>query len=113
MVIPIALFVFFGIIVTAIAFAFPTLYLESVSFSLSTKWDDYDGWVYYGEALTKYDKPHRADDAFRQAIKIRPDRPEAYAGLANLYSKYGQFEMAAEAFLKADENRRLFGPDEE
>lgn len=112
MVLPIALIVIFGILVVAIAFAFPTLYIESVSFSLATKWDDYSGWVYYGEVLTKHDKPHRADDAFRQAIKLRPDRPEAYAGLANLYSKYGQFEAAADAFLRAGENRRLFGTEE-
>jgi tetratricopeptide (TPR) repeat protein len=42
-----------------------------------------------------------AETAFKKAVELRPDSPDAYTGLANIYNSQKKFDLAAEASANA------------
>jgi TonB family protein len=66
---------------------------------------DADAWYQLGLALTRAGKPKEARKAFESALKLRPDWPEASAGIAVsllLLDKAGDAEREARRALAAD-----------
>ncbi|MHA1960024.1 MAG: hypothetical protein ACW99U_07325 [Candidatus Thorarchaeota archaeon] len=104
-----ALFIFVGAFLVILPFVLPTLILEGFSYALSLRMEDYDGWVYYGQVLTKYGKHFRAYEALAQATRMRPDRPEAWQQMGDLFSRLGQYAAAEKAYKFADESMAELG----
>ena len=65
--------------------------------------DAYDELVAEGARYISQHDTRRAARAFREAIALRPDRPEAYHGLGAALSNSGHDVEAAQWYLEAKE----------
>ena len=65
--------------------------------------DEYDELVAEGARHGSKEDTRRAARAFREAIALRPDRPEAYFNLGASLSSSGHVAEAAQRFLEAKE----------
>ena len=65
--------------------------------------DDYDELLAEGMRYGSEQDTRRAAKAFREAIVLRPDEPEAYANLGIALASSGHFVEAAQRFLEARE----------
>jgi tetratricopeptide (TPR) repeat protein len=54
-----------------------------------------------GVAYTQKQQYAEAEAAFKRVAELRPDSPDAFTGLANLYNAQKRFDLAAEASAKA------------
>ena len=65
--------------------------------------DDYDELLAEGMRYGSEQDTRRAAKAFREAIVLRPDEPEAYANLGIALASSGHFVEAAQRFIEARE----------
>jgi tetratricopeptide (TPR) repeat protein len=65
--------------------------------------DEYDELVAEGIRYGSKDDERRAARAFREAIALRPDEPQAYLNLGVALNNSGQYVEAAQRFLEARE----------
>ncbi|CAD7779150.1 MAG: Tetratricopeptide repeat protein [Candidatus Methanoperedenaceae archaeon GB37] len=63
----------------------------------------YDAWYNLGVAYNKIDKLNEAIEAYKKAIKIKPDMHEAWCNLGVAYDDLGKFNEAIKAYKKAIE----------
>jgi len=65
--------------------------------------DEADVWELLGQARIELDEPAAAEQAFRSALKLRPDSPESEARLVLLLASGSRFDEAAVAVGKLTE----------
>lgn len=62
--------------------------------------DNSDAYIRLGLAYRKLNMPHEAQEAYREAIKIKYDFAEAYCGLGYVLLDIGKLNDALNAFMK-------------
>ena len=54
-----------------------------------------------GNILQEQDKLDPAIEAYKKAVTIKPDYPEAYNNMGNAFQEQGKLDAAIEAYKKA------------
>jgi tetratricopeptide (TPR) repeat protein len=69
--------------------------------------DEYDELLAKGVRYASKEDPRREAKAYREAIALRPDRPQAYYNLGAALSDSGHHAEAAQRFLEAKEREEV------
>jgi len=64
---------------------------------------DYNGWLFYGGLLGRLEHYIQAGEAYRHAIKLQPEDPEGWFGVAKADLKLGRYALAIEGYSRVVE----------
>lgn len=91
------------IVAAAIPLIFPSIYADTIGHFLGARPDDYEGWTYYGQLLTRLKDYDFALFALNRAVAIRPDYSKAWEKMGDLFMQMDELENAKQAYRMAEE----------
>lgn len=89
------------VIAAATPLIFPSIYADTIGHFLAARPDDYEGWTFYGQILTRLKDYDTALFAFNKAVAIRPDYSSAWERMGDLFMLMDEPENAIQAYRMA------------
>ena len=92
------------LVAAATPLIFPNTFADTIGHFLAARPDDYEGWTYYGQLLTKLRDYETALYAFNRAVAIRPSYSKAWEKMGDLFLLMDEHDSANQAFRLARED---------
>lgn len=89
------------VVAAATPLIFPNIYADTIGHFLAARPDDYEGWTFYGQLLTRLKDYDFALFAFNKAVAIRPDYSKAWEKMGDLFMLMDETENANQAYRMA------------
>jgi cytochrome c-type biogenesis protein CcmH/NrfG len=89
------------VVAAATPLIFPSIYADTIGHFLAARPDDYEGWTFYGQILTRLKDYDFALFAFNKAVAIRPNYSKAWEKMGDLFMLMDEHENANQAYRMA------------
>ena len=92
------------LVAAATPLIFPSIFADTIGHFLAGRPDDFEGWTYYGQLLTRLHDYDTALYAFNRAVSIRPNYSKAWEKMGDLFLLMDEHDSANQAFRLARED---------
>lgn len=89
------------LVAAAVPLIFPGIYADTIGHFLAARPEDYEGWTYYGQLLTRLRDYNRALYALNRAVAIQPNYSKAWEKMGDLFLLMSEHENADQAYRMA------------